>query len=231
MPHDVGGRPEAPGRPPFLRRALLLLATGGAAALWATDRPRAALVESPPRVVATAAPAGVPRQPRPMRPGARQAREALRRAFGDALTIDAARAVAGDFNEDGSEDLAAVARAAPAMLARINDELANWIVQDAAAPGRSSARVTVAASDPLLAVLHGHGGPGWRNPDARQAYLVRVSLARPRVVVDDRGLVQAVPGAPVKHVVVDDTPGHPGFLYWSGSRYVWTSTPVSASGR
>ena len=213
-----------------MNRALLLVAMAAAAAvLWATDRSRTSPVESPPRVAATAAPVDLPRRPQPRPPLPRQVRDALRRVFGDVVVIDASRALAGDFNDDGSEDLAAVARAAPAMLARVNDELANWIVQDAAAPGRSSTRVTVSPSDTLLAVLHGHGEPGWQNPEARQAYLVRVSLTRPRLFVDNRGLVQAVPGAPVKHVVVDDLPGHPGFLYWSGSRYVWTSTPVPAA--
>jgi hypothetical protein len=173
--------------------------------LWATDRPRAAPAGAP-----------TPRRPPPRTSGDRQVREALRRVFGDAVAIEAGRAMAGDFNQDGSEDLAAVARAAPGGLAQINDEFANWIVQDAAAPGRASTGVTVAASDPLLAVLHGHGSAGWRNPEARQAYLVRVSLARPRVV---------------KHALVDDAPGHPGFLCWSGSRYVWSSTPLPPGGR
>jgi hypothetical protein len=226
MPYAVGGRPEAPGRPPFPTRALPLVGLGAAAAvLWASDRPRAALVESPPRVAATPASSPAARQHPPRAPEGRQAREALQRAFGDALTIDAGRVVAGDFNDDGSDDLAAVARASPGRLAQVNDELANWIVQDAAAPGRSP----IAASDPLLAVLHGHGAPGWRNPEARQVYLVRVSLARPRLVVIDRGLAQA--GPPVHHVLIDDTPRHPGFLYWSGSRYVWSSTPVPARAR
>jgi len=30
---------------------------------------------------------------------------------------------------------------------------------------------------------------------------------------------------------VDDAPGHPGFLYWSGSRYVWTAGAGAAPGR
>jgi hypothetical protein len=246
MSYDVGGRPEAPGRPPFLARAgsvawLLLLSLGvAAAASWGWNRPRAAPVESAPPVAASPSPLDVPRRPPPRPPKAREARDALRRVFGDALAVEAHRAVAGDFNDDGSEDLAVVVRAAPGMLDRLNDEMANWIVQDAAASGRALARVTVASADSLLAVIHGHGPAGWRNPEARQAYVVRNAPARPRVVVVDRGLAKTGPGSHVQpisagpsvpHVLIDDTPNHPGFLYWSGSRYVWTSTPVAARPR
>jgi hypothetical protein len=218
---------------------LLLLSMGvAAAASWGFHRPRAAPVESAPKVAASPSPLVVPRRPPPRPPKAREARDALRRVFGDALAADADRAVAGDFNDDGSEDLAVVARAAPGMLDRLNDEMANWIVQDAAASGRALARVTVSSADSLLAVLHGHGPAGWRSPEARQAYVVRNSPARPRLFVIDRGLAQSVPsvqpisaGPSVQHVLIDDTPRNPGFLYWSGSRYVWTSAPVPAAGR
>ncbi len=155
-----------------------------------------------------------PRPSLPAPPKARDVRAAIERVFGKAVTVDPARAAAGDFNGDDSEDLAVAARAAPAMLEQVNHDLANWTLQDAAAP--RPARVTVAREDTLLAVVHGYGAAGWRDPQARQSYLVRHGAARPRVARDAHGLAD---------VLVDDAPGHPGFLYWSGARYVWTATP------
>lgn len=156
-----------------------------------------------------------PRPSVPAPPKARDVRAAIQRVFGEAVTVDPGRVAAGDFNGDGSEDLAVAARAAPAMLDRLNDEVANWTLQDASAP-RPGDRVTLAREEALLAVVHGYGPAGWRDPQARQSYLVRHAVARPRVTRDAHGLA---------HVLVDDAPGHPGFLYWSGSRYVWTPTP------
>jgi len=144
--------------------------------------------------------------------------------------------VAGDFNGDGSEDLAVVARSRAGKLTRINHELANWTLQDSLAPppdasGAPPPRVTVRQKDVLLAVIHGHGATGWRNPEARQSYLVRNSPARPRVIQDVRGLAQA--GSPRLRgdVIVDAMPGRPGFLYWSGSRYVWAPLRGAAPAR
>lgn len=156
-----------------------------------------------------------PRSSTPAPPKARDVKAAIQRVFGEAVTVDPGRAATGDFNGDGSEDLAVAARPAPARLDHLNDDLANWTLQDASA-SRTSDRVTVARADALLAVVHGYGAAGWRDPQARQSYLVRHAVARPRVARDAHGLAQ---------VLVDDAPGHPGFLYWSGSRYVWTATP------
>jgi hypothetical protein len=153
----------------------------------------------------------------------------VRRVFEDVVVADVRRAVAGDFNGDGNLDLVVVARPAAGALERINHELANWTVQDAAAPALGGGRVQVAEQDVLLAVIHGHGAGGWRNPQARQSYLVRNSPARPRVVVDARGLAQA--GSPCSrgHAIVDAVADRPAFLCWSGSRYVWTPRDPSGS--
>jgi hypothetical protein len=103
----------------------------------------------------------------------RDVRNALHRVFGPAVTQGPAPAAVGDFNGDGSEDLAAVVRVAPKMLEVVNDELANWLRQDAT--GGRTGRVIVGQDDVLLAVIHGHGPQGWRHGEARQGYLVRYS--------------------------------------------------------
>ena len=177
-------------------------------------------------------PAPLPSPPRP-----RETEDAVRRVFGDAVAADTRRAVAGDFNGDGSLDLAVVVRPARGAMVRINHELANWTLQDAAPPpkgpgGPRPPRVTVAEGDVLLAVIHGYGTGGWRSAEARQSYLIRNAChAGPRVVPDARGLAQAGPRLRGAVIVDDGVSDRPGFLYWSGARYVWFASALVTAGR
>src|SRR4051812_38372763 len=67
-------------------------------------------------------------------PRLEDAREAVARVYRDAVTVDMRRQpayVVGDFNGDGSEDIAVVVRPATKdRLSEINDEVANWILED-----------------------------------------------------------------------------------------------------
>jgi hypothetical protein len=229
LPFDM----PATSRTRDLAWLLLLSMAAAAAALSARGRHRGPPVEAAPPATVPAAPSRATRAALPPAPRARDIRDAVRRVFEGVVVADARRAVAGDFNGDGDLDLAVVARPAAGALERINNELANWTLQDASAPALGAgggSRVHVAEQDVLLAVIHGHGAGGWRNPQARQSYLVRNSPARPRVVVDARGLAQA--GSPCSrgHAIVDAVADRPAFLCWSGSRYVWTPRDPSGTG-
>src|SRR5437660_4155205 len=106
--------------------------------------------------------------------------------FGDAVAVDGKVPifVIGDSNGDRSQDLMVVVRPVGTRLPDINDELANWIIQNsrlAYVPPRSKSVIIfpptpkpqkVQAGEPLLAVIHGFGAAGWRNPIARQALLL-----------------------------------------------------------
>jgi hypothetical protein len=210
---------------------LLLLAMAATALAFSVRSGRPTPPAEPPPEAVAAVKAVAPAAPRPSaaKPRPRDARKAVRRVFGQAVTLDPASPAAGDFNGDGWEDLAAVVRAAPRMLDQVNDELSNWIRQDATGP--RGGRVAVGAEDVLLAVIHGHGPEGWRSAAARQSYLVRNAPSRPRATEDNAGLARAGSREPRGHVLVDDAPGRPGYLYWSGSRYVWTSLDGPAATR
>src|SRR5262249_8281540 len=88
-----------------------------------------------PIAVATPQPASETPAPAKLPPPTRaEVESAFKRVFGNELTIDAANSqwfIVGDFNGDGSEDLAITARPASGKLADVNSELSNWIVQDA----------------------------------------------------------------------------------------------------
>jgi len=116
-----------------------------------------------------------------LRPASRpEAALALARVFGPAVTLDAEPAV-GDFNGDGSPDLAVAVRPRPGQAPALGDPLANWTVQDCddrpaphpVTPPVTGPRAPIAEAERLLAVIHGVGARGWRDDEARQAYLVR----------------------------------------------------------
>jgi hypothetical protein len=168
-------------------------------------------------------------------------RECVRRVSRGALAVEEARAgdyVTGDFNGDDSRDIAVVVRPVKAKLAEINDELANWILEDprrvqlpgvrpaALGPDEKPERVTVAPSDLLLAVVHGHKAEGWRNPAATQTYLLKNAVGAELRLVP-RAEAQAARRAEGRAAdltgdVIGETLGsEPGYLYWTGAKYAW----------
>lgn len=169
-----------------------------------------------------------------------EARSALERIYKLAVVFDESRPdsfVAGDFNGDGSGDLAVAVRPSPGRLGEINDELlANWIIADprkaipfdpdkatqTTLPGPGP--VKIEQGDVLLAVIHGHGTEGWRSPEATQSYLLKGAAQGLRAVpVRGYPLALAVrrnlnPGA---DIISGRLAGADGFLYWSHGKYVW----------
>src|SRR5262249_38279064 len=108
--------------------------------------------------------------------------------FQQVATLDEAHSpssVVGDFNGDASQDLAVSVKPNEGMLIEINNELANWIFEDpkkVSIPGKTPAargfsgnqmRARAEKGDTLLAIIHGYGPKGWRNPEARQTYLLK----------------------------------------------------------
>jgi hypothetical protein len=190
----------------------------------------------------TQAPASPAPRPAPAPPQAAEVRAALERTYKGAVAFDEhdARAVVGDFNGDGSEDLAAVVRPSKEKLADLNDELSNWIVTDplkvqppdprefdphqgvqklAPAP----ARPRVEAGDTLVVVIHGFKESGWRNPEAMQTYLLK-NAAGADLKTEGRTQAQADAQKRLRllgDVIRERLGGQSGFLYWTGASYGW----------
>jgi hypothetical protein len=162
---------------------------------------------------------------------------AFSRAFGSDLLANTASStsyIVGDFNGDGSEDLAVIARPAKGKLDEINSELANWILMDAdkafippssksvVVPPRQE-RPRIAPGEEVLAIIHGFGPQGWRSPDARQAYIVKHAGA---------SFLGTAPSASQKAIRAMHLPvetdiikqvrnTRKGFLFWTGGVYAW----------
>jgi hypothetical protein len=210
-----------------------------------TPAAQAAPAEPPadatPAPAATATPAPTP-MPQP--PPAADVRAALERVYKGSVTVDAGAgsAVVGDFNGDGSEDLAARVRAAPGRDEELNADLANWIVSDPQKVERPdprkfdphqgvqkltppAERPRVSASDSLLVVLHGYKEAGWRNPDASQTYLLKDAggadlRAQTRAEAKLTTFGQNPPRL-LGDVIRETLHGQQGFLYWNGATYGW----------
>jgi hypothetical protein len=185
-----------------------------------------------PSPAAAAAPA--PKLPPPTES---EVQAAFRRVFGDDLIpsiSDRPFFIVGDFNGDQSEDLALVARPAAGKLADINNELANWIIQDAdkafIAPAGKSVVVPprqelpkVQTGEKILAIIHGVGTRGWRSPEARQAYIIKHAAAKLEGTapsISQKAI--RVMHLPVETEIIRERRNdRKGFVFWTGGGYAW----------
>jgi hypothetical protein len=158
---------------------------------------------------------------------------AVDRVFAQTLAVDPAvrpAFLAGDFNGDDVPDLAVAVRPrSPDALTRLNAELTSWSMQDATAPPPLTMSkpepVKVAAADLLLAVIHGAGAGGWRDPQALQGYLVKNAVgsgmeARPLSEVPAAVRMRAT-RTHAGDVIVEKRGGARGLILWTGATYVW----------
>ncbi len=175
-------------------------------------------------------------------PDPTEIRNAVARVFENAATPDASRNpnfAVGDFNGDGSEDLAVVVKANENSLGEINNELANWLLEDprnvalpnAGPTARIPAGKPVRAEkgDTLLAIIHGVGPQGWRAPEAKQTFLLK-NAAGSNVVVqsakDLRNIKDKQKLPSLKGDAISETVGgKSGLVFWTGAKYAWYSSP------
>jgi hypothetical protein len=220
----------------------LVLAASVLAALPGCTSNHAQNVEKPIAVATPEpTPAGSPVAPPKLPPPTKaQVKEAVSRVFGEALIAQVENAggtatfIVGDFNGDQSEDLAVIARPAPGKLDEVNNELSNWILQDAdkafiPVPTKSvvvpphQARPHVERGEQLLAIIHGVGPEGWRNPEARQAYIVKHAAATfegTAPSISQKAI--RVMHLPVETEIIKEVRnGRKGFLFWTGGVYAW----------
>lgn len=167
-----------------------------------------------------------------------EVKAAFHRVFGDDLVAQTNSGrvafIAGDFNGDQSEDIAILARPAAGKLDDINSEFANWIIQDAdkafiTPPGKAvvvpprQEPPKVSQGEEVLAIIHGYGAAGWRNPDARQAYLVKHAAAPFMGTAPSlsQKAIRAMHLPYETEIIKQVRNNKKGFLFWTGSVYAW----------
>ncbi|MEK6299191.1 MAG: hypothetical protein AABO41_00590 [Acidobacteriota bacterium] len=191
-----------------------------------------------------------PPQPKEMQdvpPGKpEEVQAAVTRIFKDAVVFDASRKpgfLLGDFNGDLSQDLAVIIRPAEGKLSELNREFPNWIAREplrevlpkskllasAAKPSHNPAAgqtVRFEQSDVLLAIIHGSGPLGWRDPDATQTHLLRDAVGTDLRTLPRKGAVKAYRGTKPFPTIYGDLIqetliGQSGFLHFAGGVYGW----------
>ena len=180
-------------------------------------------------------PTPTPPKPAPLPPPTiDQIRVAVARVFANAAAPDAGYVV-GDFNGDGFEDLAVVVRISDGHLGEINNELANWILEDPRnVPTERTVSTTRPAGKPvraqkgdsLLAIIHGIGAQGWRAPEAKQTFLLKNGAGSNILVLPvERARNSPQKLSPLKGDIIKETVGgNSGFIFWTGAWYSWHSS-------
>ena len=177
----------------------------------------------------------------PPAPALNDVADALTRAYGGAVTAQTGRQpsfVTGDFDWDGSEDLAVVVAPVDGRLDAINSEVANWVLEDPTKvrivdflPRKTtpppSTRTVVRKDDTLLAIVHGKGPEGWRSSQASHFHLLADRGATSLRRWSAKDFYAAIRKAPrqvrtVRGDVIGETRGGArGFLIYTSGKYAW----------
>ena len=188
----------------------------------------------PKRQVAEQAPPAY--QPSPESPSVRLAapaaaktsevQDAVKRVFKDAAVVDTnynPSFLAGDFNGDGSQDIAVILK--PVKLDLMNQELPPWLVREPRARRDARIALKIDRDETLLAVIHGYGANDWRDPDATQTFVLKNVVGNDLKVQSGQEFVTANSGRklprPQGDLIGETVQGAPGYLYYASATYSW----------
>jgi hypothetical protein len=184
-------------------------------------------IETAPALVAQTE--EVPAATKAPAPETTEVKEAVRRVFKDSVEIDSRRTpvfIDGDFNGDSYRDLAVVIKPAPNKLADLNEEFPTWILKDPFSGDETRIpRLRVAADNTLLAVIHGYGPNGWRDPQATQTFLLKNAVGSGMAANQPKDLAKTNEAKKTPYlrgdVISQVVDGTSGYLYFEGATYSW----------
>ncbi len=169
----------------------------------------------PPRAQATQTPQASTLLP----PRLDEVQDVVKRIFKDAALLDTSRNsnfITGDFNGDSSQDIAVILKPAPGKLSQMNEEIPAWIV---------NTPLHIGENEPLLAVVHGYGPNGWRDPQATQTFLLKNAVGSSPKAEDKNQFVTANRGKKLPRLrgdlIGEVLRGKPGYLYYADATYAW----------
>ncbi|MGA9773541.1 MAG: FG-GAP repeat protein [Blastocatellia bacterium] len=202
--------------------------------------------EAPPSATEVPPPAPLPTQPADSQdpeklkaippPTLDEARSTVARVYKDVVSTGSLFTV-GDFNGDGSQDIAVIVQPIKEKLPELNHELAGWLLRDARTDRAPEPMMQKTRDEPksrpavterdelLLAVVHGYGPEGWRNPEAQISYLVKNAASGNLKAQAKKSVLRANKGRQIPPLIGDvingTLAGVSGFVYYTGSSYGW----------
>ncbi|HEV8426290.1 MAG TPA: hypothetical protein VGQ41_00135 [Pyrinomonadaceae bacterium] len=155
-----------------------------------------------------------------------EVQEAVKRVFKDGAVIDTnynPNFLTGDFNGDGSQDIAVVLK--PVKLDLMNQELPPWLVREPRARRDPRVLLRIDKDETLLAVIHGFGANDWRDTDATQTFVLKNVVGYDLKVHTGKEFVTANSGrklpCPQGDLIGETVQGNPGYLYFAAATYSW----------
>lgn len=155
--------------------------------------------------------------------------EAVARIFKQAARVDSTSSpnfLAGDFNGDNSTDIAVVLKPVAGKLDEMNEQFPPWILRDPfVTPKPGAPPMRIAENELLLAVIHGYGPKGWRDPEATQTYLLKNSVgqdvkAQTKIEIANANKGNSSPRL-TGDLIGETLQGKSGYLYFDGAQYSW----------
>jgi hypothetical protein len=108
----------------------------------------------------------------------------------------------------------------------MNEDAPAWILRDLSMPGQPgmpSARIT--QNEVLLAVIHGYGPEGWRDPQATQTYLLKNAVGSDVKMHSKREFLTENQSKKLPRLFGDligeVLQGKSRYLYFAGATYSW----------
>jgi hypothetical protein len=157
-----------------------------------------------------------------------EVQEAVRRVFKEAALLDSSRNpnfVAGDFNGDDSQDIAVILKPAPGKLSEMNEDSPPWILRDLRKPAQPAMPSRITQNEMLLAVMHGFGPDGWRDPQATQTYLLKNAVGSDVKMHSKLEFLTANRSKKLPRLFGDligeVLQGRSGYLYFAEATYSW----------
>ena len=162
----------------------------------------------------------------PAAPKESEVQEAVRRVFKDAAVVASnynPNYLSGDFNGDGSQDLAVILK--PVKLDLINQELPPWLIRQPRAKRVDRTQLRIEKDETILAVIHGFGPNHWRDPEATQTFVLKDVVGNGLKVESPKDFVTANSGRklprPQGDLIGETVGGNAGYLYYAQATYSW----------
>jgi hypothetical protein len=184
----------------------------------AVEAPPAAVMPSPESTPIQLTAAAAPKQI--------EVQEAVKRIFKDAAVVDSnfnPNYLSGDFNGDGSQDLAVILK--PVKLDLINQDLPPWLIRQPRNNKVDRIRLRIDKDETILAVIHGFGPNHWRDPEATQTFVLKDVVGNNLKVESPKDFVATNSGRklprPQGDLIGETVDGNAGYLYYAQATYSW----------